>query len=106
MSDYIERGALNEKAEIIRKKMLTEKHEPFTIDIMNDFADLLDQYAKDIPAADVKPVVRATWEERDLFGWKIFKCTNCGETISGYPMYKYCHECGAKMGAHGKDRER
>jgi len=95
--EYIEREALKEKAEIIRKKMLTEKHEPLTVDIMNDFADLLDQYAKDIPSADVESVVRGEWVEMrdpygDLTGWIHESCGRETNFAS-----EYCSKCGAKM---------
>lgn len=95
--EYIERGALSERAEIIRKKMLTEKHEPFTIDIMNDFADLLDKYAKDIPAADVEPVVRGEWKWVESGVWI---CTLC-KTRRYTNTSRYCPECGAHMGRSG-----
>ena len=97
--EYIERVALKEKAEIIRIKMLTEKHEPLTVDIMNDFADLLDQYAKDIPAADVEPVVRGEWQkvyENTTFG-AMYRCSVCGETTFNVENYKYCPKCGTHM---------
>ena len=96
MSEYIERGSLKEKAEIIRKKMLTEKHEPLTIDIMNDFADLLDQYAKDIPAADVEPVVRCqkckSWDKEKMFDGKCW----CNDVSDHTESTFFC--------AHGKER--
>ena len=78
MSEYIERGALMEE---IRKHFET---------IGSNAERLVARF----PAADVEPVVRATWTDG--------KCTNCG--CYGYPTYDggnertpFCPFCGANM---------
>ena len=53
---------------------------------------------KEIPAADVRPVVRGKWIFYDSFAWK---CTHCGWLNyhnMGVPnVYNYCPNCGARM---------
>lgn len=71
------------------------------------------EYAENLPAADVAPVVHGQWEwfdedtgtpitgyERE-WGWR---CTHCKEELPDdyddpdcQPKFKYCHNCGAKM---------
>jgi len=66
------------------------------------------QIVANFPAADVKPVVRGTWE--DVMGW--LTCSVCGNTIyeiddygDRYPT-NFCSNCGADMrkedGGNGK----
>lgn len=65
-----------------------------------------------IPAADVRPMVRGKWlMDRDpgepwKYTWK-YKCDQCGEvtnnTCMGKPRYNYCPMCGADM--RGDDAE-
>lgn len=57
-----------------------------------------------IPAADVKPVKHAYWEEKqDMNGDTYYHCTNCKEDfvfVEGTPkdnLYYYCPNCGYKM---------
>jgi len=61
---------------------------------------------KDIPSADVKPVVHGHWKSEDkMFGNIPFKCSNCGyltrETtdgsVLGKPKFNFCPNCGARM---------
>jgi rubrerythrin len=57
------------------------------------------------PAADVVPVVRSRWREREdrYYGWNVWECMNCHEEFileEGTPVdneYKFCPNCGAKM---------
>ena len=51
--------------------------------------------------AEVETVVRGEWEKRELNFGVFYRCSICGETISGFPMYKFCHACGAHMGRSG-----
>ena len=94
MSDYIERGALSKFVRDVRKRLPKDSKDFFTRDEM-----LLNfqQYVDAQPAADVEPVVRGEWEKRELSFGTFYRCSMCGETISGFPMYKYCHNCGARM---------
>ena len=58
-----------------------------------------------IPAADVVPVVRSRWREREdlYYGWNVWECMNCHEEFileEGTPVdneYKFCPNCGARM---------
>lgn len=62
---------------------------------------------KEIPAADVVEVKHGKWEivDSDL-DWVEGKCSACGYTDcfdeSGF--YKFCPECGAKMGEDKKEK--
>ena len=55
----------------------------------------------DIPAADVRPVVRGKWKRRvanseDDYrenGYVYYICDRCG--AAGAPNYRYCPKCGA-----------
>lgn len=55
---------------------------------------------KNIPAADVAPVMHGEWRENGLNGYAYaFICSKCGY-IDGYPFndrFRYCPNCGAKM---------
>lgn len=64
-----------------------------------DVDDIIDAQ----PAADVEPVVRGEWEKRELNFGAFYRCSICGETISGFPMYKFCHACGAHMERSGNN---
>ena len=49
---------------------------------------------KEIPAADVVPVVHGKW--RDTGSWQ--ECSICKEIQYGYDTGRnYCHNCGADM---------
>ena len=58
-----------------------------------------------IPAADVRPVVRGKWIDRDddYYGWNMWACSVCGEEFvltEGTPdmnEYHFCPNCGADM---------
>ena len=55
---------------------------------------------KNMPAADVEPVVHGRWISKNPHGYEwIFGCSNC-DYIDGYPFNdrsNYCPNCGAKM---------
>ena len=91
-TEYIERGKFERDLQELKAHAEGGSSPQYTI-MLGSVLALLHHY----PAADVEPVVHARWEECDLFDWKYFKCTNCGETISGFPTYPYCHICGAHM---------
>lgn len=69
-----------------------------------EFWDLLPQRMNAIPAADVAPVVYASWIDRtDDPSAGFWECGNCGEPwvlIEGTPednVMHYCPQCGARM---------
>ena len=94
MSDYIDREALKEVFE-------EDGHLSAYVEEMID----------SIPAADVRPVVRAHWYwDKDGMDWNIgaWRCSACEamspmwwNTDRGSPMHKsvhkYCPNCGARM---------
>ena len=86
MAEYIERSAAIKAAKHAWAKDL----EP-------------SQYIEALPAADVAPVIRATWVFTTDFGpSELYHCSRCGREevrfgkSSIYKQYPYCH-CGAKM---------
>ena len=46
---------------------------------------------------DLAPVIHAHWIEQYDAGGKFYMCSNCVQS-NGRPYYKYCPDCGAKMG--------
>lgn len=57
---------------------------------------------KNFPAADVRAVVRASWEEKEKDGVWWYACSVCGEHIPkgrwGQEWHSnFCPNCGAKM---------
>ena len=70
-------------------------------------AAMIEQYIDQEPTADVTPVKHGKWIEYPRAHY--FKCSECKETvpykkavlIRGKRKYKYCPNCGAKMGAEG-----
>jgi hypothetical protein len=95
---------------ISRKDAIKELHEVYEYEYPTASGDF-DEYAshyvpnilKNIPAADVQPVIHAYWIELPKAlnpNENPCKCSNCGHILSfmnGYPKSKYCDECGAKM---------
>ncbi len=67
--------------------------------------DRLMRTLDDIPAADVRPVERGKWIDRDddYYGWNMWACSACGEEFvltEGTPDmndYHFCPNCGADM---------
>lgn len=69
------------------------------------------QYAndrlRDIPAADVRPVIRGEWIKQEPYNQNYWKCSNCGETnkyayrdgdVTIYELQDFfCPNCGADM---------
>ena len=63
------------------------------------------QKVKELPAADVRPVKRGKWIDRDddYYGWNMWACSVCGEEFvltEGTPdmnEYHFCPNCGADM---------
>ena len=67
-------------------------------------AEWMEEALKDIPAADVRPVVRAHWtDHRTLEHDGEWYCSACGKEITIYmgadrpDRYAFCPNCGADM---------
>ena len=96
MSDYIEREMLLEKT----SHMTIRPEDIYDYGIMAG-VDAVGKLIKDIPAADVAPVVHGRWEPVLEGVWNLptpicvgWSCSLCGR----YEQYKepYCN-CGARM---------
>ena len=92
MSEYIERSALMQfpihRNHYDRKN--GNKH------FINGIASVL-EYAENLPAADVAPVVHGRWIYKgDSDMWV---CSRCGRSVNADPegIDLYCYHCGAKM---------
>ena len=108
MSEYIERGAFKrESKQQIIEHMKTQPKaiRAFVMYMLEQFYTALGRF----PAADVEPVVRGEWEDVWCDGVSSFRgtCSHCNQTNDIPPPQSahYCPSCGAKMGAHGKERE-
>lgn len=64
---------------------------------------------KELPAADVAPVVHGRWINAPLCGNAICRCSVCGNVtsihanLSGQIMQMFCQSCGAKMDGGDND---
>lgn len=92
MAEYIERGALMQFP--IRRDYYDRKNG--NKHFINGIESVL-EYAENLPAADVAPVVHGRWNNMD--GYKTRKvCSECGWDVPEYgKFYSYCPNCGAKM---------
>lgn len=92
MAEYIERGALMQFP--IRRDHYDRKNG--NKHFINGIESVL-EYAENLPAADVAPVVHGRWNNMD--GYKTRKvCSECGWDVPEYgKFYSYCPNCGAKM---------
>lgn len=82
MGDYIERKRVI--------ALITDRYE---------CPEICEQEINDIPAADVRPVVRGRWSWRT---GSEYRCTNCGrhthvDEVMEEPAYNYCPYYGADM---------
>lgn len=92
MAEYIERGALMQFP--IRRDHYDRKNG--NKHFINGIESVL-EYAENLPADDVAPVVHGRWNNMD--GYKTRKvCSECGWDVPEYgKFYSYCPNCGAKM---------
>ena len=51
---------------------------------------------RDMPAADVAPVVHGKWGDNGIAGSMLVKCSVCGFDC-GANSFSYCPNCGARM---------
>jgi rubrerythrin len=98
--EYIEREAAYPLAKKICDTFYDGKHS--AIEMPHLILDLID----DLPAADVRPVVKARWkpvmcadnpniQDRDEWYGLLFVCDKCNWTMIGES--NFCPNCGAKM---------
>lgn len=84
MADYISREAAIEA--------LCKAHSPYP-----RRREISVRAIQELPAADVRPVVRGKWEyinnRCDGYAWQI--CSECGE--KGKSTWNFCRNCGAVM---------
>lgn len=99
MAKYIDSGAF--QAALVRKQC-GPANQRYT-DGWNDCLLRVKSMVSKAPAADVAPVIRATWVFTTDFGpSELYHCSRCGREevrfgkSSIYKQYPYCH-CGAKM---------
>ena len=90
MDEYIERGALMQFP--IRRNHYDRKNG--NKHFINGVESVL-EYAENLPAADVAPVIHAHWIRYPDCG--VTKCSNCGWSIEECWNSDYCPHCGAKM---------
>ena len=57
---------------------------------------------KDIPAADVAPVVHGRWVDNGIPGSMLSGCSVCGFSCGAF-SFSYCPNCGAKMDKDKKE---
>lgn len=109
MAEYIERGALMQFP--IRRDHYDRENgnEHF----INGIETVL-EYAENLPAADVAPVVHGLWEREPSSSWRwtpsgavavtrtTYRCGLCGRGTA--VKSNYCPNCGAKMDG-GVDNE-
>ena len=101
MAEYIERGALMQFP--IRRDHYDRKNG--NKHFINGIESVL-EYAANLPAADVAPVVHGRWISKNPHGYEwAFFCSNC-DYVDGYPFkdrHNYCPNCGAKMDGGDND---
>ena len=84
MAEYIEREAVLD--------LLTNRD--VVINPNDEVANIREDIER-LPAADVRPVVRALWEEFGEAKQKFYSCSNCFATH--YRWDNFCPNCGAMM---------
>lgn len=92
MAEYIERSALMQFP--IRRNHYDRKNG--NKHFINGIESVL-EYAENLPAADVAPVVHGRWiREDNSLDWV---CSQCGKGFNYNPegIDLYCYHCGAKM---------
>jgi len=94
-------------AEFIDRQKVLDLTKTFALDIdwvedpmYLEFSYVATNVIKNIPAADVRPVVKAQWVYTDM---SRLVCSNCGNPVAfalkddGWHHGDYCPNCGARM---------
>lgn len=86
MTDYISREELENWV----------REEVASLDSKDDREFVIQRWRKELPAADVAPVVHARWIKNDNGTWS---CSMCQSWIPNEQHYyaQFCLYCGAKM---------
>lgn len=109
MTDFIEREAAIEAVENVyhaftvadevpRAGMGTVKYRENVV-----FVSDAEKALENLPAADVRPVVKGKWIRLDMHrGMEQYKCSACNSEVyvpecMGEPMFGFCPICGADM---------
>jgi len=108
-SEYIKKSDVLE--------LITDNYAVGGFEDYNDYSDFFDA-VEAIPAADVRPEIRACWRRGEVKGLKLrykesplWYCTNCGNMVRYdttlrtyqkekkpvYEVHKFCRKCGAIM---------
>lgn len=92
MTDYISREALENWV----------REEVASLDSKEDREFVIQRWRKEIPAADVAPVVHGRWIKNDNGTWS---CERCHSWIPNEQHYyaRFCLYCGAKMDGGEED---
>ena len=63
------------------------------------FKDLIQEALRNLPAADVRPVVRGKWSRvyDDFMKSNYDTCSCCGKEYFGAKGFNFCPNCGAEM---------
>lgn len=70
--------------------------------LSQDYAYAAADIVRNLPAADVAPVVHARWIRINNENEQIIKCSACGYPVSYFwGRTPYCPSCGAKMNGKG-----
>lgn len=102
MNRYVDAAAVRAAIVKAREAVLEHKHYGWELEINGYNVAIL--AAGSVPAADVRPVKRGSWERRldTRFGPKlndIIICSNCKVAFSteDMPRRSFCPNCGADM---------
>ena len=104
MAEYIEREAYLDRLEEVKSVLVLNENDSFDDGVRIGIERAMSE-AETIPAADVRPVVRGKWIDRDddYYGWNMWACSACGEEFvltEGTPDmndYHFCPNCGADV---------
>ena len=89
MAEYIEFETTKQAIDRIRSVYHKARNFNAVSAIDNVFGEI-----KEIPAADVAPVVHGNWEYGEF---DIPHCSECGKEVKPNRISPYCPNCGAKM---------
>lgn len=102
MTEYIEREKVlktlekikTEKEKELEKRIILIDGVTTVFNELRAIKSVIRIVKKDVPVADVQPVIHAKWIE-DYIMTKFYICSNCKNYK--YKRYNYCPDCGAKM---------